>query len=76
MSKLNIKPIKDSDTYKYLGTDQNVSYVGTVNKESVMKLYLTRVKKTWQLELLPFNKVIAHNTFAIPVLKTTVGMID
>ena len=75
MNKLNIKPIKDSDTYKYLGIDQNVSYLGTVNKESVMKLYLTRVKKTWQLELLPF-KVIAHSTFAIPVLKTTVGMID
>ena len=34
------------------------------------------MKKIWQSELASFNKVIAHNTFAIPVLTTTVGIID
>ena len=42
----------------------------------VMKEYLTRTKTIWQSELSSFNKVIAHNTFAIPVIKTTVGIID
>ena len=41
-----------------------------------MKEYLARVKKIWQSELSSFNKVIAHKTFAIPVLMNTVGVID
>ena len=76
MNNLNIKPIKDGDTYKYLGIDENISYVGTVNKERVMRQYLTRVQKICQSELSSFNKVIIHNTFAIPVLTTTVGIVD
>ena len=76
INNLNIKPIKDSGTYKYLGIDENISYVGTVIKERVMKEYLTRVKKIWQSELSSFNKVIVHNTFAIPVLMNTVGITD
>ena len=76
MNNLNIKPIKDGDTYKYLGIDENISYAGTVNIERVMREYLTEVKKNWQLELSPFNKVIAQNTFDIPVLTTIVGIID
>ena len=76
INNLNIKPIKDSDTYKYLDIDENISYVGTVNKERVMKEYLTRVKKIWQSELSSFNKVIAYNTFSMPVLTNTVGIID
>ena len=35
MNNLFIKPIKDRDTYKYLGIDEDISYVGTVNKERV-----------------------------------------
>ena len=80
MNNLDIKPIKDSEIqiswYKYLGIDENISYVGTVNKEKVMKEYLNRVKKIWQSEHSSFNKVIAHNTFAIPVFTNTVGIID
>ena len=33
MNSLNIKPIEDGDRYKYLGIDENIGYVGTVNKE-------------------------------------------
>ena len=76
MNNLFIKPIKDGDTYKYLGINENKSYAGTVNKERVTKEYYTRVKKIWKSELSSFNKVIAHNAFAIPVLTTTVGVID
>ena len=76
INNLFIKPIKDGDTYKYLGIDENISYVGAVNKERVTKEYYTRVKKIWKSELSSFNKVIAHNTFAIPVLTTTVGVVN
>ena len=55
INNLNIKPIKNSDTYKYLGIGENISYVGTVNKETGMTEYLTRVKKIWQSELSSFN---------------------
>ena len=34
------------------------------------------MKKIWQLKLQSFNKVIAHNTFAIRALTATVGIID
>ena len=76
MNNLFIKPIKDRDTYKYLGIDEDISYVGTVNKERVTKEFYTRVTKIWKSELSSFNKVIAHNTFSIPVLTTTVRVID
>ena len=33
MNNLFNKPIKDGDTYKYLGINKNISYVGAVNKE-------------------------------------------
>ena len=76
MNNLDIKPIKDGNTYKHLGIDRNISYAGTVNKERVMKEYLIRVKKIWKSELSSFNKVITHNTFDIPVLTTTIGIRD
>ena len=76
MSNLNIKLIKDGGTCKYLGIDKNISYVGTENKYRVMKEYLTSVNKIWQSELSSFNKVIAHNSFAIHVLMATVGIIN
>ena len=41
-----------------------------------MKNFLTWVKNIWQSELLSFNKVIVRNTFAIPVLRTAVRLID
>ena len=41
MNNRHIRPIKDGDTYKYLGIDANTSYVGAVNKERVMKECLT-----------------------------------
>ena len=76
MSNLFIKPIEDGDTYKYLSIDESISYIAAVDRERVTKEYYTRVKKIWKSELSSFNKVIAHNTFAIAALTTTVGVID
>ena len=47
-----------------------------MNKERVMKEYFTRVRKIWTFELSAYNKVIAHNSFAFPVLVPTLGILD
>ena len=76
INDLKIKPIPEGDSYKYLGIDENISYVGLVNKTRVAKAYYTRVKIIWNSELSSVNKVIAHNSFVVPVLITTVGIIN
>ena len=35
MNNLTIKPVKEGDTYKYLGINENISYHGPINKERV-----------------------------------------
>ena len=34
INQLSIKPMKEGDTYKYLGIDENISYIGPINKEN------------------------------------------
>ena len=76
MKSLTIKTVKDGDTYKCLGIDENISYHRPINKERVSKEYFTLTKKIWPSELSAYNKVIAHNAFAVPVLIPTIGVLD
>ena len=76
MNGLKIQPIKDGESYKYLGQDENLSYDGPVNKERVCKEYLKRVKKIWSSELSAYNKYVSHNAFAVPVIIPTFGVLD
>ena len=76
INQLSVKPMKEGDTYKYLGIDENIGYVGPINKDRITKEYYHRIKKIWNSELSSFNKVIAHNTFAVPVFITSVGIVD
>ena len=39
-----------------MGIDENISYVGAVNKERVTKEYYIREKKIWKSELSSFKK--------------------
>ena len=73
---LKIKPIQEGESYRYLGQDENVAYEGTINKERVTKEYLSRVKKICSSELSAYNKTIAHNSFATPVITPTIGILD
>ena len=34
INQLSIKPMKEGDTYKYLGIDENISYIGSINKQN------------------------------------------
>ena len=76
INHLTIQPVADGDSYKYLGIDENITYNGPLNKEKVCKEYLNRVRKKWSSEMPDFNKVIAHNSFAVPVITPTIGIID
>ena len=75
-NQLKIQPIDERDYYRYRGIDENISYNGMLNKEKVTKEYLNRVRKFWSSYLSDNNKVIAYNSFAIPVITPTVGIVD
>ena len=76
INDLIIKPLPIGDTYTYLGIDENITYDGPMNKARITKEYLSRVKKIWSSELSDYNKVVAYNRFATPIITPTVGMID
>ena len=75
MNDIVIQPV-EGDTYKYLGQDENINFDSPINKKRVTKEYFTRVRKIWASELSAYNKVIAHNSFALPVLVPTFGILD
>ena len=76
MNGLSIHEIEEESSYKYLGQDENIAYVGKINKERVLQEYFGRVKKIWKSKLSAFNKTIAHNMFAVPVITPTYGILD
>ena len=45
INNVTINPMKEGDSYKYRGQDENLGYVGPVNKERVTNKYYKRVKK-------------------------------
>ena len=76
MNGLELRKLEMNEIYKYLGQDEDISFKGELNKERVMKEYYRRVRKIWSSELYSRNKVTAHNTFAVPVLVPTFGILD
>ena len=74
MSSL-IKPVANGDTCKYIGQDENIAYVGEVNKERVPKGLYARCRKVWSSELSVYNKATAHSIFAISIITPTIGII-
>ena len=72
---LQIQEIQEGDSYKYLGIDESIGTEGPLNKQRVIKEYKRRVKKIWRSELNGYNKAIAHNAFAIPVVTPTIGIL-
>ena len=45
MNDVTINPMKTDECYKYLGEDQNISYVGPINKDRVTKRYTKKNEK-------------------------------
>ena len=76
MNGLELQELEIDESYKYLGQDEDISFKGDLNKERVVKEYYRRIRKIWGSELYSKNKVTAHNTFAVPVLVPTFGILD
>ena len=72
INHLTIQPVADGDSYRYLGIDKNITYDGPLNKEKVSKECFNRVWNIWSSELPDFNKVIAHSSFAVPIITPTI----
>ena len=73
---LTVQEIKEENNYKYLGTDESVGFDGPLNKERVIKEYKRRVNRIWRSNLNPINKSIAHNSFAVPLITPTIGVLN
>ena len=76
VNNIATEELKQDDTYKYLGQDKAVTYNRLLNNERVSTEYLRRVRKIWNSQLNTLNKTIVHNVFAVPVLTSTIGIID
>ena len=66
-----IRELEEGEMYTYLGQDESVSFNGPLNKERVRKEYKRRVRKIWSS-----NSCSNNNTFAIPVLTPTIGILN
>ena len=76
MNGVTVKKLEEGESYRYLGVDENIEYNGKINKERILKEYYRRVKAIWLSELNSRNKTIGHNSFAIPILIPTVGILE
>ena len=76
INNITIEPMKVDESYKYLGLDENISYVGSINKERVKCEYFKRVKKIWESQLSGYNKHISYNAFAVSILIPTFDLLD
>ena len=76
MHETEMTELTQGGNYTYLGQDEDVGYNDSQNKERVASEYFKRVRKIWKSELYSHHKINAHNTFAIPVIIPTFGILQ
>ena len=76
MDEIELNELKQGETYKYFGVDEDILFKGDINKERMRSEYLSRVKQIWKSELYGKNKVIGHNSFAVPIIISTIGILN
>ena len=76
VNHLTVQEIKEGDQYKYLGIDESVCFDGPLNKDRVIKEYKRRVNRIWRSKLNAINKSVAHNSFAVPLITPTIGILN
>ena len=52
---LELSELKEGESYKYLGMDEDIAIIGEINKDKVRSEYFRRVRKIWGSELLLLN---------------------
>ena len=75
-NQLTINPVKIGDCYRQLGVNENVEFIGPINKDRTLKEYTNRVRKIWSSKLLDYDKVTAYNCFAISIITPTAGVVN
>ena len=59
-----------------MGLDESTSYDTEFNKEKMTKEYIRRIRKIWSSQLNGFNKIQATNSFAVPMVTYSFGIIN
>ena len=73
---VKIQELAKEKTYKYLGLDESTSYDTELNKEKISKEYIRRIRKIWSSQLNGFNKIQATNSFAVPMITYSFGIVN
>ena len=64
------------DAYKYLGIEENAELDHSRMKEKIKKEYLKRVRKILSTKLYGGSKIRAINTYAVPVIRYSAGIVE
>jgi hypothetical protein len=72
---IDIPYLQPPDTYKYLGFHQALLHPTKTLKEKISKAFYTRVRKVLSSSLNAKNKIAAINTWCVPILTYTFGVI-
>ena len=76
INEVKIRELEEEESYKYLGLDESVQFENAINKENIITEYSRRLRKIWSSELNAFNKILATNTFAVPVVTYSYGLLN
>ena len=71
-----IRDIGSGGAYKYLGIEENSVVEHSRMKEKTTKEYIRRTRKLLRSKLSGTNKIRAINTYAVPVLRYSAGIVD
>ena len=63
-----IESLKEGTHYKFLGVLENIRQEGNLTLDSATKVYQQRLSVILSSPLSDYNKVLARNLFAVPVL--------
>lgn len=75
MDTTEINALEPGTTYKYLGFQQGLTIDNTQMKKKVENELRHRIKKVLRTELNAINKITAINTWAMPVITFTFGVL-
>lgn len=76
MDDTEIHSLEENETYKYLGIQQNLNINESDIKKHFSNMFIKRVKMIMNTELYAKYKVLAINTWAIPVIGYTFGIVN
>jgi len=76
-SRINmIEPLKEGDTYRYLGFAESIGMPHDEIKSTLLTEYKSRVKKVIHASLIGKYTIKAINTYAAPILTYSYGVIN